>query len=182
MEPIHFEGVNTQMGKGQPQYNVLPVQMVEITPAEECPLCDGHGIIPDQNTGYVYDCGNCNGTGKLSLPWNEYTCRYKLSEMEIAQIIKTKSFFFIQSGFGFNPIFPAVENIKSVILIDYLITDGIVEAWIPMADKTEVHTVAPDPLSMVELICSAYELLPENLGFRERKTLGVNEQGEIETL
>jgi hypothetical protein len=175
MEPINFEGVNTQMGKGQPQYNIVPVQMVEITPAEVCYCCKGSGL-----DSVNFPCDVCNGLGHTKPAWNEYRCRYQLNEMEIAQLLKNKCFYISQEGYGFNPILPLCEDVKNVILIDYQITDGIVEAWIPMADKTEMHTVAPDPLSMVELICSAYDLLPENLGFRLRYTTFVNEKGELE--
>lgn len=171
MEAINFEGVNTQMGKGQPQYRILPVQTTEISPAEVCPDCED------------WLCDDCKGTGIIKPAWNEYRCRYELNDMELAQIIKTKSFFLIQSGFGFNPIFPSVEDINQVLLIDYLVAENMVECWVPLIDKTEAHLVAPDPLSMVELICTSYpNLQPENLGFRERKTLGVNVNGDIEEI
>ena len=174
MKPIPFEQATVSMGKGQPQYIPLPVAVVEITPAEICPACGGFE---------PQECGGCNGKGVIAPAWREYTCRYGLTDMEIAQIIQTKSLFFTQAGFGFNPISASIENRFKVIFIDYIITEGLVECWVPLADKSEAHLVAPDPISMIELICASYpNLQPENIGFRERTTLGVDESGNITEL
>lgn len=40
----------------------------------------------------------------------QYTVKYELSEVELAQILLTRSIYFSQFGFGFQPICPQIES------------------------------------------------------------------------
>lgn len=115
--------------------------------------------------------------------WIRFTAKYELNDLEIAQIIRTRSFYSSQEGFGFNPSSNMICKPWNGLVIEYRMEESLCECWVPMEDGSKTHVTTPDAPSMVDLLTESYpHLNADNLHFVERPELSINEKGEIEEL
>lgn len=110
----------------------------------------------------------------------QFTGKYELSDLEIQQIIKTKSFYFSQFGSCFHPILPQVENAFGVCRVEYKkIDDQHYSFWIPLSDgNVQVLNNIPIELSIIEIMSWA-NLKADEIYFIEKLDLGVDKNGNI---
>lgn len=110
----------------------------------------------------------------------QFTGKYELSDLEIEQIIKTRSFYFSQFGSCFHPICPQIENPFGYCLVHYKkIEENVYSFWIPMSDgRIEILNNITIGLAMTEIMCWA-NLNAEQIFFVEKPSLGVDVNGNI---
>ena len=184
MEAIEFPQQTAKLAKTQPQYRVLPVDIKELQPREKCNACKGQGKIKQHpHDLFPGTCPICKGKGHLPV-WSNHTCKYKLSELELAQIIETGCIYIGQLGYGFNPISPSVESPYAVIEIQYKLNgNNLYDFWVPVVQAGEQTTqlvVDQVPTEFIKMILQTFlELTAENLYFVERPELAVDEEGKI---
>jgi hypothetical protein len=109
------------------------------------------------------------------------TCKYELSDLELQQIIRTKSFYISQYGDCFHPIYPQVDNPFLVCKVVYKINDdGTYNLWIPTGDKEEI-TLTGISLNLVldEILNQATHLTVEQILFFPKPTLQVDGDGNL---
>lgn len=175
MKPIHFEEETTTLAKTQTEYHPLPVS-IEIVKIQECPSCKGSG----DNEMATEKCEICLGEGNLGI-WSNYACKYEFSELELLQINATKSMFISQSGWGFNPILPTVENRFKFCQVQYRKLFNGYDLFIPMSDGRVVELKNIEPKDVLNSIIEvALNLQPENIMFVEKTNLAIDETGIIE--
>lgn len=184
MQPIDFKEATTKLAKTQPQYRVLPVDIKELQPRETCNACKGQGKVKQHSHDlFPATCPICKGKGHLPV-WSRHTCKYQLSELELAQIIETGCIYIGQLGYGFNPISPSVESPYAVIEIQYkLNSNNLYDFWIPVTvgEESEVRFIVDQiPTEFIKMVLASFpELTAENLYFVEKPELAVDEQGNI---
>lgn len=107
---------------------------------------------------------------------NEYTCKYELSDLELAQINLTKTFLFTQTGNCFHPICPEVANRWKYLPIEYKGNT----AWVPLANgETEMITALSPVLLLNNILARFPELAADSIYFFEKPELAIDEQGNI---
>ncbi len=109
-----------------------------------------------------------------------YTCKYEFSDLEIQQIIRTKSVFINQFGFGFHPIYPQVDSPFLVLPIEYKsIGNRCFNFYVPMGENGEETKVFEEIRleDAIDMLCKFTDLLPEQLHFKEKPALAVGEKG-----
>jgi hypothetical protein len=154
MQPITFPEATNTLAKAQPQYRVLPVCIMREYPE------DANSVL-------------------------RYTCRYELSDLELQQIIRTKSLFISQFGFGFHPIYPQVDSPFLVLPIEYKkVKDHCFNFYVPMGeDGKEIKTFENIPLDKaIEVLTSFTDLPVEQLHFKERPSLQVDDHGNLKLM
>lgn len=112
------------------------------------------------------------------------TCKYQLSDLELEQVNRTKSFYISQFGDVYHPIYPQIDNPYLVCRIEYKVNeDGSYTLFIPMEDKqiTEIRNI---PLNLVLDTCLKVggNLTAEHLVFIPKPTLGIDNQGNLKMM
>lgn len=99
----------------------------------------------------------------------QFMCKYELSEAEIEQIVRTKSFFISQFGNCFHPIFPCVESQFYQVPVTWEKSErGLFYAWVPLTDGGQVTLAHNSMANLVDRILERFpELTAENLYFVE---------------
>jgi hypothetical protein len=184
MNPIEFPQQTGKLAKGQPQYRVLPIAIKELQERESCNACNGQGKIKQHpHDLFPGTCPICKGKGHLPV-WSSHTCKYQLSELELAQIIETGCIYIGQLGYGFNPISPSVESPFGSFPIQYKRKGpGLYDFWLTLIidEQEQVQQVTDQqPTAFIESVLNTFpELTAEQLYFVERPELAVDEQGNI---
>lgn len=107
---------------------------------------------------------------------NEYTSKYELSDLELAQINLTRSFFFTQTGNCFHPICPEVANRWRYLPIEYLGNT----AWVPLDNGEKEIIVGASAVLLLSAILSRFpELKADSIYFFEKPVMGIDEGGNI---
>ncbi len=182
MEPTTFPQASTKLAKNQPQYRPLPVDIIEGNKVN-CPACGGTG----NNLLKAEPCDKCKGRGVFR-DFNKYVFKYRLSNIELAQVLLTGHIWFQQSGYAFNPILPSVETPYGVVVIQYVEKEsGKFDFYFPYVDGEgiEKHQLIEDAdpyLYIKSVLESCPEYTAEQLFFVERPAIAVSEEGKIETI
>lgn len=119
-----------------------------------------------------------NPDDKTSLP--RFTCKYDLSDLELQQIIKTKSIFINQFGYGFHPIYPQVDSPFLVLPVQYKsVGNRCYDFFIPM-DNGEFIVLNGIQLELaVGLIMEKTGLQADQIHFKEKPSMGIDENGNV---
>lgn len=173
MNPIEFPEQTTKLAKTQPQYRPLPVA-IEIVKRYYCPECNGGGTVGE------CICDRCKGAGVIAT-WSNYVCKYELSDLEIEQIIRTRSVYLSQSGHGFNPIYPSVESQFKCFIIHFDITEaGLYNIYVPMDNDTTLELLdLPKERVLDAILSKVHNVTPDTIRFVERPKMAIDEQGNV---
>jgi len=111
----------------------------------------------------------------------QYTGKYELSDLELQQIVATKSIFFSQYGNCFHPIFPTIENqfVSCQVYYEKMPT-GVYDFYINMQDGSTL-VIADVPLenAIGAILHRVTNIKAEHIQFIERLTSGIDENGNI---
>lgn len=158
MDPIEFPEQTNKLAKGQPQYRVLPVHIKTIVAHER------------------------NDAGEIiKLGYSEYTCKYQLTDLDILQILETRSVYFMQSGSIFHPIRPSIFNPFYCVQVTYRkVSDMVYDIWVPMSDGSEAIFLNTPYLEIIKTIKQKLgNVTPESIVWIERPEMGVDKDGNI---
>lgn len=182
MQPIKFPQQTAELAKSQPQYRVLPVAIKELQKREQCNHCKGQGNIKQHSHDlFPSTCPLCRGKKHLPV-WSNFTCKYQLSPVELAQIIETGCLYLSQTGYEFNPILPQIETPFGTIEIQYKDKGtGKFDFWVPLDDAGQTQQLIDyTPTQFIATFLKAFpELTAEQIWFNERPELAVDENGNI---
>jgi len=147
MNPIEFPQQTGKLGKGQPQYRVLPI------------------AINQTDSESIY----------------QYTCKYELTELELAQISQSKCFYFSQYGSCFHPIRPQVETPFGVCNITFeQLGDGYYNFWWDTQDGSVFKLTKIHITTAIAEIMVFSKLKSEQLFFMEKPSMAIGESGLID--
>lgn len=109
-----------------------------------------------------------------------FTCKYELTDLELQQIIKTKSIFINQFGFGFHPIYPQVDSPFSVLPINYRFKGNrMYDLWYLNIDGKRFDLIGIQLELIIGILVKATSLQPEQFIFVEEPKIGIDEGGKI---
>jgi len=151
MEPLNFKEATHNLAKNQPGYRVLPVCIKRINSILE------------------------------EVPIYEYTSKYEFSELELAQLLHTRSAYFTQTGNCFHPILPQVESHFGCLIVLYKKhNDGLFEFGIKLPDS-ELHLKDIALSDSIQTILNLLnnEITAEQLRFDPMPTLGLDASGNL---
>lgn len=108
-----------------------------------------------------------------------FTTKYELSDLEIEQIIMTRSFYFGQIGNCFHPISPSVTSPFFAVEVLYQKIENGYDAWVKANDGTEYAFFGTDANELIRIILNKFMDLKtaDQLYFREKSSLSVSEKG-----
>lgn len=109
-----------------------------------------------------------------------YTYKLELSEMEIAQIVKTKCIYNMQIGNCFHPSSSRAESPFMSVLVEWRFEEDLLyHAWVKNHNGNIDEFYAASPDILINNIINTYNDLDsaDQLFFREKSALSVGENG-----
>lgn len=109
-----------------------------------------------------------------------WTYKLELSELEIAQIVKTKCLYGTQIGNCFHPSSTRCENPFFSVLVEYIFEEDLLyHAWVKNNNGNVDEFYAASPNILINNIVNTYDDLDsaDQLYFREKSTWSVSEKG-----
>jgi hypothetical protein len=111
----------------------------------------------------------------------QYTCKYELTELELAQINQSKTFYFSQFGSCFHPILPQIENPFAACNVTFeSLGNSYYNFWIPMQNGTDLKLFNIHITTAIAELMLYSKLKSENLFFIEKPNMAISENGLID--
>jgi hypothetical protein len=110
----------------------------------------------------------------------QYTAKYELNDFEIAQIVKTRSFFGIQIGSCLHPSSSVTHNPFFAIPVHFSKSEnGMITAWMPDSNGNEHKFTSGSATGIIDTIINYFSDIssPDQLYFIERSAAVVGPEG-----
>lgn len=102
---------------------------------------------------------------------SQYTCKYELTDLDIEQILKTRSIYFSQFGNCFHPIKPQISHPFKACQVEYKYDqDGFYSFYIPMVNGYTVTLEYIRFETAIDKILEVTNLTAEQICFIEKQS------------
>lgn len=112
----------------------------------------------------------------------KYTSKFKLSDLEIEQIIRTKCIYISQFGDCFHPILPQIDSPFLVCKILYKSQGNKMYLFQVPLNNGIIQTLSLPLEKAIDEICKLGNLTPEEIVFIEMPSMGIDENGNVHNL